>query len=657
MSLRANSAFRHDINGLRAWAVMVVVLYHFGVPGFGGGFVGVDVFFVISGFLMTSIIIGGLDRPLGVGWGFSLFAFYLARARRILPALLALCAGLLAVGWFAMPSSDYKTLATHTLTSLAFVSNIKFWREAGYFDAASYDKWLLHTWSLSVEWQFYLLLPVALMVVWRFWPGRRNALIAVVLALLASLALSLILTPLETSGAFFLLPTRSWEMLAGGVVYLFGPHVLKLPRRLLEMIGFGLILVSVATAQAAHWPGYQAVLPVLGSCLVLAADRAQSAWTSPAPMQVLGRWSYSIYLWHWPVVVALVYLERQHQPTAILLSIVLSVLLGGMSYRWVESPARTRIGLRRQKSAWLWLSATALVVALPALTLRLANGAPGRMPAAVELAANEANNYNTRRTACHIMGGKDFQSCVYGGPNVRVILMGDSHVSSVVTAVQAALPGDNDGVLAFSYTSCPTLFGVRSPHPDRHCAAFNEWVMTQIKDLPVNVPLVVVNRSSGYVFGDSHISSATPSPPSIYFGDTPPTRPTDDYLRDYAQHLIDSACQIAEKRPVYLVRPFPEMTVDVPRLAARKLLIDKPLDIAISLKDYHARHAFIWTAQDQAANTCGANILDPLPWLCADGQCSGTDSGRPRYYDDNHLSEFGNRALVGMFEAVTLAKR
>lgn len=142
-------AFRHDINGLRAWAVMAVVLYHFGVPGFASGFVGVDVFFVISGFLMTSIIISGLEQG-----RFSLWGFYRARARRIIPALLVLCISLLILGWFWLPSIDYKILGTHAATALVFVSNLKFWREAGYFDVASHEKWLLHTWSLSVEWQF-----------------------------------------------------------------------------------------------------------------------------------------------------------------------------------------------------------------------------------------------------------------------------------------------------------------------------------------------------------------------------------------------------------------------------------------------------------------------------------------------------------------------
>lgn len=209
--------FRKDINGLRAWAVVAVVLFHFGVPGFAGGFVGVDVFFVISGFLMTNILIKKLENP---QQKFSVWDFYLARAKRIAPALLVLCIALLALGWFLLPPQDYRSLGMHTLTSVLFASNIQYWREAGYFDAASHDKWLLHTWSLSVEWQFYLLLPLLLWGVWRWWPGRAHAVRCLLVVFLVSLGLSVWLTAKKPEAAFFLLPTRAWEMLAGGLIAL-----------------------------------------------------------------------------------------------------------------------------------------------------------------------------------------------------------------------------------------------------------------------------------------------------------------------------------------------------------------------------------------------------------------------------------------------------
>ena len=158
-----NSSFRYDINGLRAIAVIAVVLFHFNASWMPGGFAGVDVFFVISGFLMTGIIFRGIEQE-----NFSILKFYVARANRIIPALAVLCLILLIFGWFYLTPLDYKSLGKHAATSVSFLSNIVYWRESGYFDAASHEKWLLHTWSLSVEWQFYIIYPLILVAMRKF---------------------------------------------------------------------------------------------------------------------------------------------------------------------------------------------------------------------------------------------------------------------------------------------------------------------------------------------------------------------------------------------------------------------------------------------------------------------------------------------------------
>ena len=223
------SHFRYDINALRAIAVASVVLFHFNVTGFPGGFVGVDVFFVLSGYLMTNILITGLEKR-GVAngardLGMFTWTFYMARAKRIIPALLVLLFVLLVIGWWALPAGDYKQLSIHSLFSLLFLSNIRFWKEAGYFDIASHEKWLLHTWSLSVEWQFYLLLPIVFLLLWRLGPNRQWLLVITVVGFIASLITSLLLTKSDPSGAFFFLPSRAWEMLAGGLVFLVSPYL------------------------------------------------------------------------------------------------------------------------------------------------------------------------------------------------------------------------------------------------------------------------------------------------------------------------------------------------------------------------------------------------------------------------------------------------
>ncbi|MCU8069537.1 acyltransferase family protein [Shewanella sp. SM32] len=363
--------FRHDINGLRAWAVVAVVLYHFGVPGFAGGFVGVDVFFVISGFLMTGIIISGLERG-----NFSLWDFYLARARRIIPALLVLCASLLILGWFWLPNADYKMLAAHVGTAVAFVSNLKFWREAGYFDAASHEKWLLHTWSLSVEWQFYILLPLGCLLLWH-WFGKRGVKLALVAAGLLSLALSVYASVRWPGAAFYLLPTRAWEMLAGGLVW-WATRTQPLPQqwtRLAEGLGFALIVLAIVFFNAAmQWPGYLALAPVVGTMLVLAANSSNSCLTANPLARHLGASSYSIYLWHWPVVVILSYVGETKNPLWIAVGVGLSVLLGELSYRFVENTTRVKLSSLKKSKESFFILAPVSVTIVAACFIYLFNG-------------------------------------------------------------------------------------------------------------------------------------------------------------------------------------------------------------------------------------------------------------------------------------------
>ena len=207
--------FRKDINGLRAIAVIGVMLFHFNASWMPGGFAGVDVFFVISGFLMTGIIFRGIEQE-----NFSILKFYVARANRIIPALAVLCSVLLLFGWFYLTPLDYKNLGKHVGSSMGFLSNFIYWRESGYFDAASQEKWLLHTWSLSVEWQFYIIYPLVLVALRNF-----MSLKAMKVAVLHGTVLGFIFCVIATfkwpDSAYYLLPARAWEMMIGGVAYLY----------------------------------------------------------------------------------------------------------------------------------------------------------------------------------------------------------------------------------------------------------------------------------------------------------------------------------------------------------------------------------------------------------------------------------------------------
>ncbi|MCL1161741.1 acyltransferase [Shewanella chilikensis] len=262
MSVVLPKKFRYDINGLRAWAVVAVILFHFKVLGFAGGFVGVDIFFVISGLLMTKIIVTGLESN-----RFSYSRFMFARAKRIFPVLAVLCLALLVFGWFWLSTIDYQKLGTHIVGAALFISNHKLYSEAGYFDAASYEKWLLHSWSLSVEWQFYLLLPLVLMLAWR-WRGKQAVLLSLLAIALVSFMLSVYAVETNPSAAFYLLPFRAWEMVTGGLIWWVMRHkqLGQMASKVIELLGFTLILMAIfGFNDATPWPGGYALVPVLGA--------------------------------------------------------------------------------------------------------------------------------------------------------------------------------------------------------------------------------------------------------------------------------------------------------------------------------------------------------------------------------------------------------
>jgi peptidoglycan/LPS O-acetylase OafA/YrhL len=650
----SQSEFRRDINGLRAWAVAAVILYHFGVPGFSGGFVGVDIFFVVSGFLMTGIVVGKLERGT-----FSILDFYLARARRILPALAVLCATLVTVGWFMLMSPDYKKLASHSVYSLAFLSNVEYWQEAGYFDVASHEKWLLHTWSLSVEWQFYLLLPVVLALVWRFRPGRNAQVWTIAGSALLSLALCIWSTESNPSAAFFLLHTRAWEMLCGGLVWMLGARVSLScgKERLLESTGLLLILAAnLLFDKTSAWPGMNAVLPVAGTMMVLWANRI-SPFTSTRVAQWLGDRSYSLYLWHWPVYVTLVYVELRFEPWAIVGGLVATVVLAHLSYVVVERHMRELLTVGSSRKAVAGLGLVVAAVALPAVLVWKHQGVPGRFPAEIDLVAAESENYNVRRTECHMVRGTTSPSCTYGKGAQRVIVLGDSHAGALVTGIANAMASGEVEVTQWSYSGCLFVNGVRKTpaalalQPKGYqCDGFISWVNAQLSGIPASVPVILVNRYASEAYGNND-EKGEGAPPGIYF-----TRmyaqPTPEFIGEYAKAITRTTCELAKARPVYLVRPIPEMGTDVPRTLARRMSFGSRGDISISRAAYRARNDWVWKAQDAARAQCGVRILDATAYLCQGDRCFGSRERVPFYHDDDHLSERGSLLLAPMYRQV-----
>lgn len=637
--------FRRDINGLRAWAVMAVVLYHFGIAGFDGGFVGVDVFFIISGFLMTGIIGNALQRG-----DFSLWGFYLARARRILPVLIVLAAVLLAVGWFVLMPKEYETLGGHVRRTLLFASNLRYLQESGYFDDDAHEKWLLHGWSLSVEWQFYLLLPVLLLAVWRFFPGRRAIILAHLLLLLASFGVCVALTLSQPSKAFYLLQSRAWEFLAGGLLFLLGEN-LRLSSRAricLEWLGLlSIVSAIVFLDSSSPWPGWLALLPCIGALLVLMARRGDSPWTGSAAAQWLGTRSYSIYLWHWPLVVGLAYCEELDNPAWILSGLLATLLLGQLSHALIEVPARR--GLHGVAPRWAAAVMVLAVfpVALAASWIREVDGLPQRLPAAVSEIEAQADNRNPRQDECLDEGA----ACTFGGPSIKALVVGDSHADALITAAQAALPDSQQGIHFRGAPLCLLVFGARDVQEKKaaSCLSLKRDLMEDLANASSRLPVIVINRTSVYALGyNEKFEDKETGRPLVFFS-KPSDKASPEYLEEFRRHYLATACEITRHRPLFLMRPIPEMAIDVPHAMAKAMLIGSRREISITMADYRRRHAFVWSIQDEARERCGARILDPLPYLCDGEVCHGSKDGRPLYADDDHLNEFGNRLLVPMF--------
>lgn len=635
--------FRTDINGLRAYAVLAVLLFHFSVPGFSGGFVGVDVFFVLSGYLMTAIIVGGIAKG-----DFSLTGFYLARARRILPALAVLCLVLLALGWWLLTPSDYKLLGKHTTAAIAFASNFTFRDEEGYFDIPSQTKWLLHSWSLAVEWQFYLIYPLLLLAMKRWLLKQRSRAVGVLWVLAAmSFAASVVITAETPVTAFYLLPTRAWEMLAGGLVFLHRGQLRMAHPRMFEALG----LMAIATAVVLFkpdmlWPGYAALLPVMGTVLVLLSERG--AFTANPLAQRLGDWSYSVYLWHWPVAVLLIHTSEREGTVWMGGGILFSVLLGYLSARFIEAPTR-RLPLRPRGRAVAVTLGTMAVIALLGVLVDKQEGFPDRVSDQVAMLDAERENYYrfTKMKPCgfnretHTLTPCDINA----EQGIRWVVWGDSHAGSILGGVREALPG---GIRFYSH-QCALMFNteLKTKGRDNGCTAWMRQAWEQVQALPGDVTIIVVNRYAVNLMGPNE---GTTRPTGFVYTDMGPEQKLKSPKKLYRTRLSDTLCTLAGKHAVAAVMPIPEIGIDVPRLMAREHMEGDALEVVtIPREEYRRRNKTPVAALNDAAQRCGVTLLDPTPYLCDDTRCYGARDGEPYYTDDDHLSLRGAKLLVPMF--------
>ena len=391
----AQISYRADIDGLRAIAVLSVVIFHANPRLVPGGFIGVDIFFVISGYLISSLILSGLKDG-----SFSYLDFYARRIRRLFPALIAVLLATLALGWFTLLPTEFASLGRHTLAAAAFAANILNYAEDGYFDAPAISKPLLHIWSLGVEEQFYFVFPALLILVWR----KRRAELFLILIGIASFALNVATVRDHLSFAFYLPLTRFWEFLAGALLssvpvayskydqrMTLGPLVMVPWRDGMAAAGLLMIFAGFAVISTDYFPGWWALLPVFGTVLLIGAGPL--AWINrkilaDRKLVFIGLISYPLYLWHWPLIVMgrtiMDAYDNKYERSTAIVAVTLAFVLAWLTFQFIERPVRApRPAFAARRITTALFTGLASVALLGFVTVQF-NGLPTRYPKEIQ---------------------------------------------------------------------------------------------------------------------------------------------------------------------------------------------------------------------------------------------------------------------------------
>lgn len=660
----ASLPYRSDIDGLRAIAVLSVVLYHFGLP-LQGGFTGVDIFFVISGFLIGGILWREYDQT-GTIW---LKNFYIRRFRRLAPAFFTMLIATSLVGWALMLPFEFREYGKTVIASTVYLSNVLFFRGAGYFDSASEDKPLLHTWSLAVEEQFYIFLPLLILLLARW---RWGLLAGLVTMWAASLAACILFTPTHPTAAFYLFPFRAWELLSGVLLAIWGYEMGRSWRgyAVLSWLGLAFVAFSVVAIPAGPlFPGLMAILPVLGTVLLLANGTGDNPVNRALCHPVAGFFgaiSYSLYLWHWPVFTLSSYLRDGHANLfESALWMALSVGLAWLSWKFVENPIRHS----RRLPGGLVLGGTAFasIIALGfGGWLYLKDGLPDRFgpEARVHIAATQ--DFLQDWSRCEIAPTLPLQGlevCRIGPDgDPRVLVWGDSHVRAFREGLDLAAHESGTPGLLIWRAGCPPLLGLRktessaTPSQDKDCERANVQIGQSFGRLESLQSVLLIGRWGYYTSGQGFGRDATntiairPREAPLHLNQTQA-----DLIAQAARDTVDHLRHWVG--PVFVLRQPPEIPDYDSRDAAREAAhAGLPLAARASTAPNVAR-------SDLAARAALANapwlplekdgaitLIDPWPGLCDDATCRAIHEGVGQYFDTNHVTNSAALRLRDLFE-------
>jgi peptidoglycan/LPS O-acetylase OafA/YrhL len=663
-------AYRADIDGLRAIAVGSVVLFHGHIPPFDGGYVGVDVFFVISGFLITSI----LDRDI-TQRRFSLVDFYDHRIRRIFPALFLVLAVVTLLAAFVLTPREMRQYASSLGPSALFYANIHFESVLDYFGPRADDVPLLHLWSLAVEEQFYILFPVLLFALMRF--GTRKVAVAVLAVLtLASLVHSQITVTEAPWSAFFLLPSRAWELFAGSLLALV--RWPPLPHRTagaIALAGVAAILVPVfAYDKQTVFPGLSALPPVLGSAAIIFAGMhtqegvVQRVLGHPW-LTYVGRISYSLYLWHWPLLVLAVDYKGKHltylQAGGVIL---IAMAFSALSLKFVETPLRRASALGGFRMARFAAGGLAIALSFGVVALIEYHGGGFRTLSARAQAAEDAAYAGARAAARNPCASVRRNGTTVGagapgcgsGPaaadgDADVVVWGDSHAGALFRSVNEGLTRRGEKVRLLSLPACPPILGVNAIHPQypaRICTEFNTAAMDEIRRLKPKVVILVGRWSMWTARSGNHFWLTTSALPGGDERSAAMTSKAFAYGIAHTVHEINAAG--AAVLVVGQPPEFPEAPVQCvirTEKAAQKGESCEIIPAAAGMR-------FVTASNDAltriAANEQNMSLFLLSPLFCDPNVCRGGAGNDFYFMDEHHLSPAGSErvaATPGFWEA------
>ncbi len=650
--------YRSEIDGLRALAIIPVILYHAGLQGFSGGFVGVDIFFVISGFLITSIILS--DMQAGT---FSLIGFYERRARRILPALFLVLLVCMPFAWFWLQPLALKNFSESLVAVILFISNIFFWKHGGYFDVESELNPLLHTWSLAVEEQYYVLFPLFLMAAWRL--GKRWIVGLLLIGALASLALAYKGSLSFSTTAFYLLPGRGWELLIGAFTAFYlsstKPAISTnrpLINQLLGVVGLLLIIYSIVFFNKdTPFPSLYTLVPTIGAALIILFSSPQTLVGKLLGSKALvgiGLISYSAYLWHQPLFSFAKHrsLESPSQTLLIALSIA-ALILAYFSWKYIETPFRNKKRFTR-KQIFMFAAFGSIFFITVGIVGSLKEGFPHRyyVPATLSNSFSLSQKANDCFEKPGVHTNTDWL-CDIGAKQAdkpAFMMFGDSHARSLFDAFDAAaINASQRGSFTGSY-NCPPLLGIyvlRRGQAVNDCNALNTRVYEHVKANKI-AKVFLVSRWTYYTDGGYDGVDAT------WIGLSKNSQRSKETSRAAFEAglkaTVEAYANIGTR--LYIVTQIPQQKIQVQDVYYNLFAYDKNnvsqqiQQLSVSKMQHQQLQSYVNALFKGYDNTERLKLVSFDDVLCDHDKCSIGDATKSYYSDNNHLTTEGGRLVV-----------